>query len=294
VLFRASHYSITLETELARHNLPFVKYGGLKFVEAAHVKDLMSILRLAENPRDIVAGTRALTLLPGIGPKKAAQLLRMLDEPGADFQAWAQVKPPAKAKELWPVLVRLLWQLFASNDPVPEQIAQTLHFYQPLMEMIHDNPEKRLADLEQLQGLAAKFDDRAQLLADLTIDPPTSETELPRGSRAQDQLVLSTLHSAKGLEWQAVYVLHASDGMIPSERAFTDREAIEEERRMFYVALTRAADWLYVCHPEIYYQRSRGWNSWDDDGHRELTRFLSWTAQEAFDHQQATEFKSPA
>jgi len=295
VLFRASHHSISLETELARHNIPFVKYGGLKFVEAAHVKDLMSFLRLAENPRDVVAGTRVLTLLPGIGPKKASQLMEMLAVPDADFQLWAATKPPAKAKQLWPGFLIMMQELMEQGGNMPGQIERVLEFYQPLLAEQYDNPDRRLADLEQLQQIAAKFDERTEMLSDLTIDPPTSESELPGAAKDRDHLVLSTMHSAKGLEWQAVYVLHASEGMIPQERSFDDVDAVKEERRMFYVALTRAANWLYVCHAQVHFQRSGygGWNRWDDDGFRELTRFLSPGAQQCFDRQTASQFVPP-
>ncbi len=129
------------------------------------------------------------------------------------------------------------------------------------------------------------------MLSDLTIDPPTSESELPGAAKDRDHLVLSTMHSAKGLEWQAVYVLHASEGMIPQERSFDDVEAVIEERRMFYEALTQAADWLYVCHAQVHFQRGGygSWNRWDDDGYRELTRFLSPRVQRCSDRQTASQ-----
>lgn len=295
VLFRASHHSISLETELARYSIPFVKYGGLKFVEAAHVKDLMSILRLAENPRDVVAGARALTLLPGIGPKKAAQLMEMLATPSPDFRIWAETKPPAKTKELWPYFLRMMQELVEAVRDVPGQIGQVLDFYEPLLEEKYDNPDRRLGDLEQLQQIAAKYQDRAEMLADLTIDPPTNESELSDTEKDSDYLVLSTMHSAKGLEWPAVYVLHANEGMIPLERSYEEPDAVEEERRMFYVALTRAADWLYVCHTQFGSPRGGygGWSGWDDDGYCQPTSFLSDRALRCFDRRMASEYPPP-
>ena len=294
VLFRSAHHSILLEAELARQNLPFVKYGGLKFVEAAHVKDLMSFLRLAENPRDRVAGQRLLTLLPGIGPKKAEQLHQVLLDSGSNFAAWADVKPPAKAVDDWPQLVSLLQHLVdaASAGDLAMQMRSVLAFYEPLMEGRYDNLPQRLTDLEQLQQLAVRFEDRATLLAELALDPPDEAAE-PEASGG-DRLVLSTLHSAKGLEWRVVYVLHATDGKIPHERSFDDAEQLEEERRMFYVAMTRAADWLYVCQPRR--ESSSYGNSWLGNVYEQttLTRFISKSAKREFQCQSASTFTPPA
>ena len=221
--------------------------------------------------------------------------MEMLAVSDADFQLWTAFKPPAKAKQLWPGFVVMMQELMEQGGDVPGQIERVLEFCQPLLEEKYDDPDRRLADLEQLQQIAAKFDERTEMLSDLTIDPPTSESDLPGGAKHRDHLVLSTIHSAKGLEWQAVYVLHASEGMIPQERSFDDVDAVREERRMFYVALTRAADWLYVCHAQVHFQRSGygGWNRWDDDGFRELTRFLSPRAQQCFDRQTASQFVPP-
>lgn len=291
VLFRASHHSIALEAELARHDIPFVKYGGLKFVEAAHIKDVIAFLRLAENPRDWVCGLRVLALLPGIGPRKAAQLMESLEESQGRFSCWAQSKPPAATAELWPAFVGLIEGLAEdSAGELAGQLDRVIDFYQPLLEQKYDNAPARLSDLGQLVAIADQFSDRTTLLADLAIDPPTSEAELPRNRRDEDHLVLSTMHSAKGLEWPVVYVIHASDGMIPDERSFRDDDLLEEERRMFYVALTRAADWLYVCHAENHWGRYRrrgaDWDH-DEDGSRPLTRFVTPSVQQAFECQRA-------
>jgi DNA helicase-2/ATP-dependent DNA helicase PcrA len=161
-----------------------------------------------------------------------------------------------------------------------------------LLEEKYDNALLRLNDLEQLEQLAGRFPDRASMLADLAIDPPTSDAELPRTSDETDYLVLSTMHSAKGLEWPVVYVLHASDGMIPLERYLSDPVQLEEERRMFYVALTRASDWLYVCHCENHPVSFRGsWHDWGDDGCRTVTRFLSARVQAALQRQNPSTFE---
>jgi DNA helicase-2/ATP-dependent DNA helicase PcrA len=293
VLFRAGHHSILLEGELARHRLEFVKYGGLKLVEAAHVKDLLSLIRLAENPRDEVSGQRALCLLPGIGPKKAGDLLRELLAAKGRFEVWQEAKVPAKSQDAWPAFVRLMASLAGDGD-LKGQVRRAIEFYQPILEENYDNAPQRLADLEQLGQLASRFPDRAAMLADLAIDPPTSTADLPQGREPGDPLVLSTMHSAKGLQWRVVYVLHATEGKIPWERSTWDPEQVEEERRLFYVALTRAADWLYVCHPQR--QSSSYGGGWGGDVYEraELTRFVSKSVKQTFQCQKAAGFQTPA
>lgn len=273
VLFRASHHSIVLEADLARQNIPFHKYGGLKFIETAHVKDLLAFLHLAENPRDMVAGLRLLTLLPGIGPHKARQLMAMLHQCEQGFAAWKAWKPPAAAEEIWPRFVGLLEDLAATQGDLPGQVHRIRVFYTPLLEERYDNPYPRSRDLEQIEQIASRYTDRRTMLADITLDPPSSTQDLAGPPvRDEDYLVLSTIHSAKGLEWDCVYVIHASDGNIPSDMATGTSDEIEEERRLFYVALTRAKRYLYVCHPIRYYHSGRGFS--DAYGYAQLTRFL--------------------
>ena len=273
VLFRASHHSMGLEAELARRNIPFHKYGGLKFIETAHIKDLMAFLRLAENPRDLVAGGRLLPLVPGIGPTKARQLMEMLDGAGGDFAAWKRWKPPEAARGQWPALVELVADLARSKRPLPDQINQVRKFYTPLLAQLYDNPAPRGRDLEQLEQIAGRYRDRQTMLAEITLDPPSSTQDLAGPPLLDDDyLVLSTIHSAKGLEWDCVYVIHAADGNIPSDMATGSAEEIEEERRLFYVALTRAKDWLYVCCPLRYYRYQRGMS--DSHGYSQRTRFV--------------------
>jgi DNA helicase-2/ATP-dependent DNA helicase PcrA len=274
VLFRASHHSMLLEAELARRNIPFHKYGGLKFVETAHIKDLLAFLRLADNPRDVVSGLRLLALLPGIGPRKAHQLMGLLLEAGGDYQPWRAWKPPASAVKLWPRLIDLLEDLAQSKKDLTTQVHQVRTFYSPLLEEIYDNPRPRARDLEQLEQIATRYKDRRTMLADITLDPPASTQDLAGPPLLdEDYLILSTIHSAKGLEWDTVYVIHAADGNIPSDMATGTPEGVEEERRLFYVALTRAKNSLYVCYPLRYYHYQGGFG--DRYGYAQLTRFLS-------------------
>ncbi|MBN2476230.1 MAG: ATP-dependent helicase [Pirellulales bacterium] len=283
VLFRASHHSMVLEAELARRNIPFHKYGGLKFVETAHVKDLMAFLRLAENPRDVVAGGRLLPLLPGIGPGKARQLMQQLLESGGDFGVWMPWKPPAGSATLWPALVKLLEGLARPSEDLPAQVHRVRKFYTPLLEQRYDHAPARLRDLEQLELIASRYRSRRTMLTEITLDPPSSTQDLAGPPHLDDDyLVLSTIHSAKGLEWDAVYVIHAADGNIPSDMATRNPEEIEEERRLFYVALTRAKSWLYVCCPLRYYYYQRPGVS-DRHGFAQRTRFLPQPLLEFFE-----------
>jgi DNA helicase-2/ATP-dependent DNA helicase PcrA len=283
VLFRATHHSLPLEMELQRRNIPYRKYGGLKFTETAHVKDLAAMLRLAENPRDLSAGLRVLTLLPGVGPTTAQRFMDALSQAGGDFLAWADLPAPVPAaKVAWASLVGLMISLTRPEPmDLPAQVHAVREVYAPLLERRYDNATARLRDLEQIERLAARFEDRLTLLADMALDPPSWAEELAGPPVLdEDYLILSTVHSAKGLEWDAVYVIHAADGNFPSDMSTGSVEEIEEERRLFYVACTRAKDWLYVCFPLRYYKSP--WNHTDAHGYAQLTRFLADGPRSAF------------
>ena len=273
VLFRASHHSIMLEAELSRRNIPFHKYGGLKFVETAHVKDLMAFLRLAENPRDVVSGSRVLVLLPGIGPSRARELMELLLGSGGSFAPWREWKPPAAAAGYWAKMLEMLNKLGDRGLDLPAQVNLVRRFYAPILLEKYDNAVPRNRDLEQVEQIASRYRDRQTMLAELTLDPPSSTQDLAGPPLLDDDyLVLSTIHSAKGLEWDAVYVIHAADGNIPSDMATGTPEEVEEERRLLYVALTRAKNWLHVTCPLRYYY-SPGRRS-DSHGYAQMTRFL--------------------
>ncbi len=273
VLFRASHHSIMLEAELARLGIPFVKYGGLRFVEAAHVKDVLAFLRLAENYRDITAGTRVLRLLPGIGPRKAVQIMDILLASSGDLRAWRDFKPTSSACKVWPKFVKLMNSLSdPDGDSVAGQLRYVTDFYEPILKNTYDNSDARMRDLEQLQQIAERFPDRGRMIADLALDPPTSTGDIGRGPKPdQDHLVLSTVHSAKGLEWDAVFVISALDDSFPFIRAQGDLNQIEEERRLFYVALTRPRQSLCVTYPEMVYTANR----WSPYASGNASRFIT-------------------
>ncbi len=295
VLFRTSHHSDALEVELVRRNIPFVKYGGLKFLEAAHVKDAMCFLRVAENPRDATSAFRIVQLMDGFGPAYARKAIDYLAERKFDVRESAHFAPPSAASEQWRAFVALMVrlaglpaaehsgnsQLATGNSlPLPEQIAAIRKFYAPILDRRYDQPQVRKRDLEQLEQIAAGFRSRSAMLADLTLDPPNSTQDLAGPPLLdEDYLILSTIHSAKGCEWDAVYVIHAADGNIPSDMATGDDDQIEEERRLFYVALTRARDFLEVCFPLKYYHRKRS----DRHSFAQLTRFLPESILDRFE-----------
>ncbi len=282
VLFRASHHSLELEMELTRRDIPFHKYGGLRFAETAHVKDLLSVLRLAENPRDMLAGTRLLLLLPGIGPARANSLVATLRSGGGSFELWRDSAVPAPAQDIWPDLVGLLQDLAGTDrGNVGEQVRRARELLAPLIESRYREGSSRIRDLEQLEYAATRHEDRARFLSEMALDPPSWTEDLAGPPHLDDDwLVLSTMHSAKGLEWDVVFVLHAADGNIPSDMATGSADEIEEERRLFYVACTRARDALYVCHPLRYYKAPRGPS--DTHGYSQLTRFMPGSVSKAF------------
>ena len=259
VLFRAAHHSDTLEVELGRRNIPFMKFGGLRFLEAAHVKDALACLRWAENPRDALASARVLQLLPGMGPVLAGRVQRMVVADGENLaKALARYVPPAATAEDWPALVELLQALTDANTPWPGQLARVRRFYEPHLERLYDSARTRLADLDQIERLADAASSRERFLSDLTLDPPESAGALAGPPHLdEDFLILSTIHSAKGQEWDTVYVLSVADGCIPSDLATGRADEIEEERRLLYVAMTRAKNTLCMIHPLRFFIRQQ-------------------------------------
>jgi DNA helicase-2/ATP-dependent DNA helicase PcrA len=261
VLFRTGHHSDGLEIELSRRRIPYAKFGGLRFLEAAHVKDLMATLRILDNARDELAWHRVLQLIPGIGPATARRILGDLTGSNeSPLRVFCEASFPVAA-EAQPALVELQESL---SDCVAEhldpgaQIERLLPFLQTVIERSYDDAAIRIGDLEQLRDIAASYSDRSRFLAEVTLDPPHSTTEVGPPSLDDDYLVLSTIHSAKGGEWPVVHVIHAADGNIPSDMALNEPGGVEEERRLLYVALTRAKDHLAVSFPQRFYHRRFG------------------------------------
>ena len=257
VLFRGSHHSDRLELELVRRNIPYVKYGGLKFLEAGHVKDLLSILKWAENPKNQVAAFRVLKLLPGMGPSFAAQSFEFLSDHEFSFSSFSDYMPPSATRTDWPLFCKLMSSLSLAepNDKGwQSQLGEARRWYQPHMERLYDGLETREADLEQLEQISGRYPTRERFLTELTLDPPSAAGDLAGDPHLdEDYLILSTVHSAKGQEWDSVFVLNVSDGNFPSEFATDKPEMIEEERRLLYVAMTRAKQSLQLVAPLRYH-----------------------------------------
>ncbi|BBK29486.1 DNA helicase-2/ATP-dependent DNA helicase PcrA [Stella humosa] len=274
VLFRTSHHSGMLEVELVRRNIPFVKFGGLKFLDSAHVKDLLALLRWIENPRDRVAGFRVLQILPGIGPAIAGRLLDRVAEGFDPELALAAAPPPARAEALWPDFVALVGRLHRRAAGWPAEMADARSWYDPLLAERHADAAARAADLVQLEQIAAGYASRERFLTELTLDPPgatSDEAGVPLLD--EDYLILSTIHSAKGQEWTAVHVLNVVDGCMPSDLATGRADEIEEERRLLYVAMTRARDHLALMLPHRFYTHQQA-PTGDRYVHAARTRFL--------------------
>src|ERR1700674_553350 len=250
ILFRSSPHSDVLEVELAKKNIPFVKYGGLKFLEAAHVKDMMSVLRWADNPRNTIAGFRVLKLLPGIGPGTAKQALDLFEAQGFEVKSLAAFDAPQPAKMEWKKFCALFEKLADPATPWPGQVGLVKDWYKPQLERIYDSGWTRMGDIEQLDQLSVQQPSRERFLTELTLDPPLATSDQSAGaSKDEDYVILSTIHSAKGQEWDNVYVLNVSDGHFPSEFSTGKPEMVEEERRLLYVAMTRARNELHLCAP---------------------------------------------
>ena len=315
VLFRASHHSAALEVELARRNIPFHKFGGLKFVEIAHIKDMLALLRVLENPFDEISWFRLLQLLDGVGPRTAYRVMGHLgvrdtndageSDEGDDVEVDEDRLPttpltqllthpptvPPAAREQFALLRSTLAECcglalrpaadggepplveHVKEPPLTAQVERVRRFYEPIFEHIYDNAAVRLRDIEQLSQLAAGYRSRSRFITDLTLDPPNATSDLAQPPfLEEDYLTLSTIHSAKGCEWTVVHIIHVADGMIPSDMAVGDEAGVEEERRLLYVAMTRAKDWLYVYFPLRYYHRRFGLS--DAHNYAQLTRFL--------------------
>jgi DNA helicase-2/ATP-dependent DNA helicase PcrA len=299
VLFRAGHNSDALEVELSRRNIPFVKWGGLKFLEAAHIKDLLAFLRILENPNDDLSWMRLLQMLDGIGPTRARQIAQHILDNQGRFRTLLTWKAPADAREQLRGMAALFQELAdpKRDVPLPVQIERIRQFYIPLFEERYDNPEVRLRDLDQLQLLAQQAPSRSSFLADLTLDPPVSTGDFAGHPLLdEDHVILSTIHSAKGCQWDVVYLIHAADGVIPSDMAKGPAE-VEEERRLLYVAMTRPRNRLYLTFPLRYYHRKHELG--DNYSTAQLSRFLtprvlSLLERTSFSGAQATECPEPA
>ena len=285
VLFRSASHSDMLEVELTKRKIPFVKYGGLKFLEAAHIKDLLAVLRWADNPRNTLAAFRTLQLLPGMGPVNARAAIEHLEAAGHSFEALKTFKPPQTAEVQWERLITLLQALADPQRLWPGQLNMAREWYRPHFERLYEQFHTRLGDLEQLELLSTQYPSRERFLTELTLDPPNASSDLSgRPTLDEDFLVLSTIHSAKGMEWDNVYVLNVVEGSFPNEFSTGKADSIEEERRLLYVAMTRARNELNCVVPLRFQITSQPKTS---DGHvyGGRSRFLTEKVIKCFDEQ---------
>jgi DNA helicase-2/ATP-dependent DNA helicase PcrA len=283
VLFRSSSHSAQLELELTWRDIPFVKFGGLKFLEAAHVKDVLCILRWAENPRSRMAGFRVARLLPGIGPATATRLLEAMDEAPDPATAIASFVAPPSAAGDWREFVEMFSALRPAKSGWPADMDLATRWYEPHMQRIYEDAQLRLGDLRQLEQIASTYPSRERFLTEVTLDPPgatSAEAGVP--GLDDDYLVLSTIHSAKGQEWKTVHVLSVVDGCIPSDMSTGTREEIEEERRLLYVAMTRAKDHLHLMLPQRFYVHQQTYCG-DRHVYASRSRFIPEALNRCFD-----------
>jgi DNA helicase-2/ATP-dependent DNA helicase PcrA len=266
VLFRSGFLSFDLEIELNKANIPFAKFGGFKFIETAHVKDLIAYLRVLENPRDAVAWNRILLLIEGVGPRTAQKVIEDIlarrttnrtsgtSSPlpvfWADYNAY-----PERVREMFDTLKEMV-----PDHILPADKVQTLlNYYHPIFNKRYDDHNKRKKDLEMFQQITERYRSLSSFLSDIALEPAAeSVTDITPPGTDDEKLVLSTIHSAKGLEWHSVFVMYALEGRFPATRAATSEDSMEEERRLMYVACTRAKENLFITYPINIYDRESG------------------------------------
>ena len=274
ILFRTSHHSATLEIELTRRNIPFVKFGGLKFLDTAHVKDLLALLRFVENPRDRVAGFRVMQLLPGVGPSSAQRALDLMAGRPDPLGALTDIPAPPRSGDDWDAFVQTLQTVRSGAAGWPAEVGHARRWYEPHLERIHEDASVRQADLLQLEQIAAGYPSRARFLTELTLDPPDATSDQAGVPVLdEDYLILSTIHSAKGQEWKSVFVLNVVDGCIPSDLGSGTTAEIEEERRLLHVAMTRAKDSLHLVLPQRFFTHGQSVHG-DRHVYASRTRFI--------------------
>jgi DNA helicase II / ATP-dependent DNA helicase PcrA len=268
VLFRSSFHSFDLEIECAKANIPFLKFGGFKFIETAHVKDVVAYLRVLENPRDVVSWNRILLLIDGVGPRTAEKVVddilkrrvglskEFKEAVTATTKFWMEYGAyPANVRALF----EMLKEIAAPGISPAEKTSQILRYYEPLLRVRYEDHLKRKKDLETFQNITERYQSVDELLSDLALEPPNeSIADIESPGPETEYLTLSTIHSAKGLEWNVVFILYALEGRFPAMRSAASDEEMEEERRLMYVACTRAKEHLIITYPMNIYDRESG------------------------------------
>ncbi|WP_140637374.1 ATP-dependent helicase [Methylibium rhizosphaerae] len=283
VLFRTAHHSAALELELVRRNIPFVKFGGLKFLESTHIKDVLAVLRWASNPHNEVAGFRVAKLMPGVGPATARRLVEAVTAAPSALEALASFEAPAAARESLRCFGELFGRLAGGQGAWPAELEDVLLWYVPLLEQASDDAAVRVADLRQLVQIAGGYRSRERFLTELALDPPAASSDESGDAHLdEDYLILSTLHSAKGQEWRSVSILNVVDGCIPCDIITGSASLIEEERRLLYVGMTRAKEQLHLLVPQRYYMTQQAAYG-DRHVYAALTRFIPPAIQHHFE-----------
>ena len=274
VLFRTSHHSGPLEVELTRRNIPFVKFGGLKFLDAAHIKDMLAMLRFVENPRDRVAGFRLMHLIPGVGSASAQRVLDHMAKASRSDCCSRRSPSPPRAGDDWQNFVATVTDLGSGRAGWPAELERARLWYEPHLDRIHEDAGTRRADLVQLEQIAGGYPSRERFLTELTLDPPDATSDQAGVPLLdEDYLILSTIHSAKGQEWKSVFVLNVVDGCMPSDLGAGTSAEIEEERRLLYVAMTRAKDDLHLVVPQRFFTHGQSAQG-DRHVYASRTRFI--------------------
>ncbi len=291
VLFRAAHHSFELEMELTRQGIPYVKYGGFKFMESAHIKDILAHLRVIMNRNDTVSWGRILRLVKGVGQVKSQSIIEWLqsDNPSnQDITEWPGAKRKDKGLK---TLAKVLTRISEKGVSPRQAVESAIQYYEPILKEKFDDFPKRQKDLDQLISMADRYKKLRTFVDDLILEPPTSTADINTEERG-DVLTLSTVHSAKGLEWSVVFIIWAMEGYFPSAKAYSNQEGIEEERRLMYVAATRAKDRILICYPS---GESRPAWQWGDAGYRSgLSSFVRDLPSDVIDHSSSvTSRRSP-
>lgn len=259
VLFRSSFFSFDLEIELSKANIPFQKFGGMKFIETAHIKDVLAFLRIASNPKDIVSWYRVLLFHEGIGPKTAQKILDELATARLTIKADPDAQSSFKYNEKIVNLFQLLYNIHTKQQLPTEKVQMVLDYYYPIFKGKYDDFNKRKKDIDIFVNISENYKSLDSLLADMAIEPIIeSAIDLSEEDKEDEYVTLSTIHSAKGLEWHSVFIIHVVEGFFPSNRSSESQESLEEERRLMYVASTRAKQNLFISYPMNMYDREAG------------------------------------